>query len=94
MRSFVGIIIIILFVACTRNKSVQVSGRVETGDTVVYFQVNDSLHKFRLDEKHYFSGKIELEKGYPIIVLGGFMMIVFQPPQCYRSSSRSAPCRG
>ena len=63
MRSFVGIIIIILFVACTRNKSVQVSGRVETGDTVVYFQVNDSLHKFRLDEKHYFSGKIELEKG-------------------------------
>ena len=28
MRSFVGIIIIILFVACTRNKSVQVSGRV------------------------------------------------------------------
>lgn len=64
MRSFVGIIIIILFVACTRNKSVQVSGRVETGDTVVYFQVNDSLHKFRLDEKHYFSGKIELENGY------------------------------
>ena len=63
MRSFVGIIIIILFVACTRNKSVLVSGRVETGDTVVYFQVNDSLHKFRLDEKHYFSGKIELEKG-------------------------------
>ena len=63
MRSFVGIIIIILFVACTRNKSVQVSGRVETGDTVVCFQVNDSLHKFRLDEKHYFSGKIELEKG-------------------------------
>ena len=63
MRSFVGIIIIILFVACTRNKSVQVSGRVETGDTVVYFQVNDSLHKFRLDEKHYFSGKIT-GKGY------------------------------
>ena len=26
--------------------------------------------------------------------LGGFMMIVFQPPQCYRSNSRSAPCRG
>ena len=35
-----------------------------------------------------------LRRGYPIIVLGGFMMIVFQPPQCYRSSSRSAPCRG
>ena len=64
MRSFIGIIIVILlFVACTRNKSVQVSGRIETGDTVVYFRVNDSLHKFRLDEKHYFSGKIALEKG-------------------------------
>lgn len=30
MRSFVGILIIILFVACVRNTSVQVSGRVET----------------------------------------------------------------
>lgn len=63
MRSFVGILIIILFVACVRNTSVQVSGRVETGDSVVYFQVNDSMYKFRLDDKHYFSGKIELEKG-------------------------------
>ena len=39
-------------------------------------------------------GERFLRRGYPIIVLGGFMMIVFQPPQCYRSSSRSAPCRG
>lgn len=63
MRSFVGILIIILFAACVRNTSVQVSGRVETGDSVVYFLVNDSMYKFRLDDKHYFSGKIELEKG-------------------------------
>ena len=35
-----------------------------------------------------------LQRGYPIASLGGFMMIVFQPPQCYRSNSRSAPCRG
>lgn len=63
MRSFVGIIILLLFAACTQVKSVQVSGRVETGDSIVYFQVNDSLHKFRLDDKHYFSGKIRLEKG-------------------------------
>ena len=38
--------------------------------------------------------KAILRRGYPIAVLGGFMMIVFQPPQRYRSSSRSAPCRG
>ena len=31
MRSFVGIIIIILFVACTRNKSVQESGTRRAG---------------------------------------------------------------
>lgn len=62
MRSFVGIFLL-FFAACVRNTSVQVSGRVETGDTVVYFQVNDSMYKFRLDDKHYFSGKIELEKG-------------------------------
>lgn len=37
MRSFVGIIIIILFVACTRNKSVQVSGRVETEHLFCFF---------------------------------------------------------
>ena len=34
------------------------------------------------------------QRGYPIAALGCFMMIVFQPPQHYRSSSRSAPCRG
>ena len=39
-------------------------------------------------------GKRFSQRGYPIASLGGFMMIVFQPPQCYRSSSRSAPCRG
>ena len=34
-------------------------------------------------------------RGYPITVLGcSSMAIVFQPPQHYRSSSRSAPCRG
>ena len=40
------------------------------------------------------SGKRFLRRGYPIAPLGGFTMIVFQPPQCYRSSSRSVPCRG
>ena len=39
-------------------------------------------------------GKRFSQRGYPIASLGGFMMIVFQPPQHYRSSSRSAPCRG
>ena len=39
-------------------------------------------------------GKRFSHRGYPIAALGGFMMIVFQPPQCYRSNSRSAPCRG
>ena len=68
MRSFVGILIIILFVACVRNTSVQVSGRVETGDSVVYFQVNDSMYKFRLDDKHYFSGQIELDKGIMFVI--------------------------
>ena len=37
MRSFVGIIIIILFVACTRNKSVQVSGRRIEAQVILLF---------------------------------------------------------
>ena len=32
-------------------------------------------------------GKRFSQRGYPIASLGGFMMIVFQPPQRYRSSS-------
>lgn len=63
MKCFIGVIIVILLSACMRHQSVQVSGRIETGDSVVYFHVNDSLYSFRLDERHYFSGKIALEKG-------------------------------
>ena len=41
-----------------------------------------------------FSGRRILILDEPTSGLDGFMMIVFQHPQCYRSNSRSAPCRG
>lgn len=66
MRSFVGILFIVLLAACVHNKSVQVSGRVETGmtrDSVISFDVNGMLYEFKLDNKYFFSGKIPLEKG-------------------------------
>ncbi|WP_292268026.1 redoxin family protein [Butyricimonas sp.] len=66
MRSFVGILFIVLLAACVHNKSVQVSGRVETGmtrDSVISFDVNGTSYEFKLDNKYFFSGKIPLEKG-------------------------------
>ena len=47
MRSFVGILFIVLLAACVHNKSVQVSGRVETGmtrDSVISFDVNGTSY--------------------------------------------------
>lgn len=84
MRSFIGIFFIVLFFsACVGNKSVQVSGRIETNnsrDSVVCFHVNGEMHEFSLDNNHYFSGKIELDKGTYAIVSRPYYMTVFLTP--------------
>ena len=49
--------------SCSRDHSVQISGRVETGDSVVSIWVADSIYAFPVDENHFFSGTITLSQG-------------------------------
>ncbi len=54
-----------IFFSCTRNDYVQISGRMEHGDSIVSIWVEDSIYNFPLDENEYFSGKIPLKhNGY------------------------------
>lgn len=90
MRSFVGILFIVLFAACIRSNSVQVSGRVENSDTVIGFYVNDQQYKFRVDEKHNFSGKIELEKSTYAVLMPYYMTVFLTPGEDLEISSTSS----
>lgn len=50
-----------LLFSCSRNNTVQVSGRMENGDSIVSIWVEDSIYNFPLDENDFFSGKIPLK---------------------------------
>lgn len=68
-----GIIIVLLaampFFSCSRENAVQLSGRIENGDSIVSLWVNDSIYTFPLDENHFFSGEIVLEHdGYATLL--------------------------
>ena len=39
-----------IFFSCTRNDYVQISGRMEHGDSIVSIWVEDSIYNFPLDE--------------------------------------------
>lgn len=47
-----------LLFSCSRDNTVQISGRMENGDSIVSFWVDDSIYTFPLDENNFFSGKI------------------------------------
>lgn len=62
MRIIVGAFLLCLFwSSCSRSDYMQISGRVENGDTIVSFWVEDSVYSFPLDENDFFSGKIPLK---------------------------------
>lgn len=66
------ILVLILGVSlfsCSRNNIVQISGRVENGDSIVSIWVEDSIFNFPLDENDFFSGKIPLKQsGYATLL--------------------------
>lgn len=70
MRSVIGIIILLLTLfSCSRDDTVQISGRVENGDSIVSIWFEDSIYNFSLDENDFFSGKIPLKKnGYATLL--------------------------
>lgn len=62
-----GIIILLILslFGCSSNDSVQISGRIENGDSIVSIWVGDTIYSFPLDENDFFSGKIPMKKnGY------------------------------
>lgn len=62
---FAFIVVIILLFSCSRDDTVQISGRVENGDSIVNVWVEDSIYTFPLDENDFFSGKIHMKhSGY------------------------------
>lgn len=63
------LLITIVFYSCSRDNSVQISGRMENGDSIVSIWVEDSIYTFPLDENNFFSGTISLEhNGYATLL--------------------------
>ncbi|WP_303035196.1 TlpA family protein disulfide reductase [Bacteroides acidifaciens] len=57
--------VIVLLFSCSQDNMVQISGRVENGDSIVSIWVEDSIYTFPLDENDSFSGKIQMrQSGY------------------------------
>ena len=83
MRSLLGILFIVLLAACVQDKSVQVSGRIDTGrtrDSVIVFEVNGEMHEFKLDNRYFFSGKMKLEKGSYAYIYQPYYIPVYLAP--------------
>ena len=52
----IWLFVMLLLVACGRDKVAQVSGRVDGEDSVVTFVVESRPHVFKRDSKGYFGG--------------------------------------
>lgn len=70
MREFIFIILLnILLHSCSDADFVQISGRVENGDSIVSILVEDSIYSFPSDENDFFVGKIPMKKsGYATLL--------------------------
>ena len=60
-KLFVSVFAIWMLFSCESNKTVQISGRIENGDSIVSIWVEDSIYTFALDENDFFSGKIRMK---------------------------------
>lgn len=59
-----GFLLYLLF-SCSPERTVQISGRVENGDSIVSIWVEDSIYNFPIDENCFFAGKVKMERsGY------------------------------
>lgn len=70
MKKIIAFILLamVLF-SCSRDNTVQISGRMENGDSIVSIWVEDSIYTFSLDENNFFSGKIPLNhNGYATLL--------------------------
>lgn len=69
-----------LLFSCKRDNTVQISGRVENGDSIVSIWVDDSIYTFPLDENDCFWGTIAMSHpGYANILLNNSLNLYLNP---------------
>ncbi len=67
------------FVSCSRDNTVQISGRMENGDSIVSIWVDDSIYTFSLDENNFFSGVIHMEHSGYVTMLHNSLNLYLSP---------------
>ena len=75
----IWLFVMLLLVACGRDKVAQVSGRVDGEDSVVTFVVESRPHVFKRDSKGYFGGEIPLEKSVYAFMRPGYCYVFLSP---------------
>lgn len=68
-----------LLFSCSRDHTVQISGRVENGDSIVSIWVEDSIYTFPLDENDFFAGKITLTQSCYATLLYNSLNLYLSP---------------
>ncbi len=59
----------LLFFSCSPDRTVQISGRMENGDSIVSIWAEDSIYNFPVDENRFFSGKVKMTRsGYATLL--------------------------
>ena len=80
MRRFITFTLLLgLFFSCSRDKTVQISGRIENGDSIASIWVNDSIYTFSLDDNDFFSGEVVLEQAGFVTLLHNSLNLFLAP---------------
>lgn len=80
MKELVTFVLLIgLFFSCSRDNTVQISGRVENGDSIVSIWVDDSIYTFPLDENNFFTGIIHMEHSGYVTMLHNSLNLYLSP---------------
>lgn len=80
MKEFITFILLTgLLFSCTRDHTVQISGRMENGDSIVSIWVDDSIYSFPLDENDFFSGKINMPRSGYVTLLHNSLNLYLSP---------------
>lgn len=68
-KTAIAVIFYILFFSCTPDRTVQISGRMENGDSIVSIWVEDSIYNLPVDGNRFFSGKVRMSRsGYATLL--------------------------
>ena len=73
------ILVLVSLFSCSKSDVVQVSGRIENGDSIVSILVDDSIYTLSLDQQGFFSGKIDMVKGGYATMLHNALNLYLSP---------------